>query len=66
MLFKEKIDKVVDVERIEREFEKNEEKIELEKNDLLALFIASFLVLVPAIIFVIGGMLGLAYLFFYR
>ncbi len=64
MFFKEKIDRVIDVDKVEREFAENDEKIDLEKNDVLALFIAAFLVFVPVITIVVGGLYFVSKLFF--
>lgn len=64
MMFKNKIDRVLDVDKIERDFEKNEDKIELEKNDVLALFISAFIVFVPVLVIVVGGLYLISKFFF--
>lgn len=52
MSLKNKLDNCIDIEKIERESEQNTDKIELEKNDGKAIFIAAFLVFTPVILFV--------------
>lgn len=64
MFFKEKINRVVDVDKIEKEFAQNDDKIDLEKNDILALFISAFIVFVPVLVIVIGGLFLISKLFF--
>lgn len=66
MMFKEKIDRVIDVDKVERDFKENEDKVDLEKNDILALLIASFLVFVPVMVIIVLGLVGVAKLFFFR
>ncbi|MFI3115859.1 MAG: hypothetical protein R3Y12_06955 [Clostridia bacterium] len=66
MVFRNKISKVVDVEKSEKEFEENVEKIQLEKNDLPAMLISAFLVFVPAIALFVGTFVGVIWLFFFR
>lgn len=68
MLFEKKIKRVVDVEHAEEEFERQmeEEGIELEKKDRLAMVLAAFIVFIPALLVVIGVFLFVIWFFFMR
>lgn len=66
MAFKSKFDKMVDVKKSEEEFRETLKKTPLEKGDLPALIIASLIVFVPALLFVIGLVLLVIWLFFWR
>lgn len=62
MIFKNKIKRVLDVEAI-REKHKDDEKIELEKGDKLALALSALLVFVPVLVIFILVFLGVFFLF---
>ena len=62
MFFRKKVDRVLDVKKIE-ERHKTEEKLPLEKNDLLAMLIAATIVFLPVILILIGMVYGLMWLF---
>lgn len=62
MFFRKKVDRVLDVKKIE-ERHKTEDKLPLEKNDLLAMLIAATIVFLPVILILIGMVYGLMWLF---
>ncbi|MFA7019251.1 MAG: hypothetical protein WC239_09735 [Sphaerochaetaceae bacterium] len=62
MFFRKKIERVLDVKKIE-ERHKKEEKLPLEKNDLLAMLIAAFIVFLPVLLLLIGIVYGIMWLF---
>ena len=66
MLYKRKMDRVVDVEKSEENFRKALEKEPLEKGDLKAMMIAALCVFVPVFILVAGLMVGFSYFFMIR
>lgn len=68
MLFDKKVKRVIDVEKAEEEFEKQmeEEGIELEKKDRLAMILAAFIVFIPALLLVLGVFLFAIWFFFLR
>lgn len=68
MLFDKKVKRVIDVEKAEEEFEKQmeEEGIELEKKDRLAMILAAFIVFIPALLLVLGVFLFVIWFFFLR
>lgn len=68
MLFEKKIKRVIDVEKAEEEFEKQmeEENVELEKKDRLAMILAAFIVFVPAVLLVLGFFAFVIWFFFLR
>lgn len=62
MLFRRKIKRVLDVEKLEEQH-KEEKLEELEKGDFLAMVIAALLVFTPVILLLIGIVYGLYWLF---
>lgn len=62
MFFRKKIERVLDVKKIE-ERHKKEEKLPLEKNDLLAMLIAALIVFLPVLLLLIGIVYGIMWLF---
>lgn len=64
MLFQKKVNRVIDPDKAEEEFEERMEGVELEKNDRLAMILAGFIVFIPALLLVIG-VFGLAIWFFF-
>ena len=66
MLYKRKMDRVVDVEKSEENFRKTLEKEPLEKGDMKAMIIAALIVFVPVAILVVAAMVGFAYFFMIR
>ncbi|QSX04724.1 hypothetical protein JYG23_08380 [Sedimentibacter sp. zth1] len=50
MIFKNKLDRILNIKKEQENITQN---IELEKNDLLALLISGFIILIPALLFVI-------------
>lgn len=64
MLFQKKVNRVIDPDKAEEEFEERMEGVELEKNDRLAMILAGFIVFIPALLLVIG-VLGLVIWFFF-
>jgi hypothetical protein len=62
MFFRKKIERALDVKKIE-ERHKKEEKLPLEKNDLLAMLIAAFIVFLPVLLLLIGIVYGIMWLF---
>ena len=68
MLFEKKIKRVVDVDVAEDELEKRmeEERVELEKKDRLAMILAAFIVFIPAVLLVLGFFALVIWFFFLR
>lgn len=68
MLFEKKIKRVVDVDLAEDELQKRmeEEGIELEKKDRLAMILAGFIVFIPAVLLVLGFFALVIWFFFLR
>ncbi|MDO4291625.1 MAG: hypothetical protein Q4C65_00190 [Eubacteriales bacterium] len=66
MLFQKKINRVIDVEKAEKEFDERMEGQELEKGDRLAMVLAGLIVFVPAVLLVIGFFLLVIWFFFGR
>lgn len=66
MLFKKKLDQMVDVEQSEKRWKDTTENEKLEKKDGLAMFLAAFLVFFPALLIIAGIFVGLTFLFFSR
>lgn len=68
MLFEKKIKRVVDVDVAEDELQKRmeEEGVELEKKDRLAMILAAFIVFIPAVLFVLGFFALAIWFFFLR
>lgn len=64
MLFQKKVNRVIDPDKAEEEFEERMEGVELEKNDRLAMILAGFIVFIPALLLVIC-VLGFAIWFFF-
>lgn len=64
MFFKNKINKVINVKKIEEEHTKSE-PLELEKGDFKAMIIAAFIVFSP-IVLVLTGIVLLLYFIFAR
>ncbi len=62
MFFRRKVERVLDVKKIE-ERHRTEEKEPLEKGDLLAMLIAAFLVFLPVILMLIFVVYLLLWLF---
>jgi hypothetical protein len=62
MFFRKKVERVLDVKKIE-ERHRTEEKEPLEKGDLLAMLIAAFLVFLPVILILIFVVYLLLWLF---
>lgn len=61
MFFKKKVDKVLDAKKIN--IDNEQEKIELEKNDMAALLIAGFITMLPALLIVLAIVLGVTWFF---
>lgn len=66
MLFRKKLDRLIDPEKAEEEFEERMEKVELEKKDRLAMILAGLIVFVPAMLLVVGAFLLGIWFFFGR
>ena len=68
MLFEKKIKRVVDVDVAEDELEKRmeEEGVEREKKDRLAMILAAFIVFIPAVLLVLGFFALVIWFFFLR
>lgn len=68
MLFEKKIKRVVDVDVAKDELEKRmeEEGVELEKKDRLAMILAAFIVFIPAVLLVLGFFALVIWFFFLR
>ena len=68
MLFEKKVKRVVDVDVAEDELEKRmeEEGVELEKKDRLAMILAAFIVFIPAVLLVLGFFALVIWFFFLR
>ncbi|MCK9287139.1 MAG: hypothetical protein PHU24_05900 [Sphaerochaetaceae bacterium] len=62
MFFRKKIERVLDVKAIEERHAK-EEKVPLEKHDLLAMLIAAGIVFLPVLLILIGIVYGIMWLF---
>ena len=68
MLFEKKIKRVVDVDVAEDELQKRmeEEGVELEKKDRLAMILAAFIVFIQAVLLVLGFFALVIWFFFLR
>ncbi len=66
MLFQKKVDRVIDPDRAEEEFEERMEGVELDKKDPLAMILAGLIVFVPALLFVIAAFALVIWFFFGR
>ena len=66
MLFGKKIDRVLNVRKAEECFEKEREELPLEKNDRLAMILAALIVFIPVFLVIVGILLLVLYLFFFR
>ena len=66
MLFKKKIDRLVDVEKNENNFKETLQQEPLEKNDRVAMVIAAMIVFIPALLVVVAVMVGISYFFMVR
>lgn len=66
MLFKGKIDRVVNVEKSEERFRRTLEREKLEKNDPLAMVLAAVLTFLPAVAVMVLVFLAVIWLFFLR
>lgn len=66
MLFKGRIERLVNVEKSEEKFRKEIETVELEKLDMPAMIIAAFSVFLPAILLILGVFVFIIWLFFLR
>ena len=68
MLFEKKIKRVVVVDVAEDELQKRmeEEGVELEKKDRLAMILAAFIVFIPAVLLVLGFFALVIWFFFLR
>ena len=65
MFFRKKINRVVDVKGAEERFEKQMDKVQLEKKDRLAMILAALIVFVPALLVAVIFLLVM-YFFFFR
>ena len=61
-LFQKKIDRVVKLKNQKQEFQKDREKLPLEKGDSLAMVIAAFLVFLPVVLVLVGAVLLIYFL----
>ena len=61
MFFKKKVDKVFKAKNIN--IDNEQEKIELEKNDMAALLIAGFLTMLPALLIILAMIFGVSWFF---
>lgn len=61
-----RVKQVVDVKQAEAHFKEGIEKTPLEKNDVLAMIIAAFIVFLPGLLLVLGVFYSVFYLFFLR
>lgn len=66
MLFGKKIDRVLNVRKAEERFEKEREELPLEKKDRLAMILAALIVFIPVFLVIVGILLLVLYLFFFR
>lgn len=66
MIFKRKIDKLINVEEAENRFKKEIEEEQFNAKDIAAMMIAAILVFLPALILVIGVFLFVIWFFFLR
>lgn len=66
MLFGKKIDRVLNVRKAEERFDKEREELPLEKNDRLAMILAALIVFVPVFLVIVGILLLVLFLFFFR
>ncbi len=66
MLFQKKVDRVIDPDQAEEEFEERMEGVELDKADPLAMILAGLIVFVPALLFVIAVFALVIWFFFGR
>ena len=66
MLFGKKIDRVLNVRKAEERFEKEREELPLEKNDRPAMILAALIVFIPVFLVIVGLLLLVLYLFFFR
>lgn len=62
MLFQKKVDRALKKLHEESE-DASKEKIDLEKNDFLAMMIAAFLTFLPAAVLILGGIALIGYFF---
>lgn len=62
--FRKKLDRNLRVEDSEKEFRSRIKDTPLEKNDLPAMIIAAFLVILPAVLLAFGAIALLMFLFF--
>lgn len=62
MIFRKKVDRALKKQREENE-DTLEEKLELEKNDFLAMLIAAFITFLPIAVLVLGGISLIGYFF---
>ena len=66
MLFGKKIDRVLNVRKAEERFEKEREELPLEKTDRPAMILAALIVFIPVFLVIVGILLLVLYLFFFR
>lgn len=66
MIFKRKIDKLINVEEAENRFKKEIEEEQFNAKDIAAMMIAAILIFLPALILVIGVFLFVIWFFFLR
>ncbi|HIR47853.1 hypothetical protein [Anaeromassilibacillus sp. An200] len=66
MFFGKKIKRIIDVEKAEKRFAEDREKLPLEKKDRPAMILAALIVFIPALLLVIAVFLLVLYLFFFR
>ena len=59
---KEKLNKKIDVNRIEKEYREREEELELEKGDGFAIFLSAIVVFGPVVLIAIGLFFLFSYL----
>lgn len=62
MIFQKKVDRALEKQREENK-DTPEEKLELEKNDFLAMLIAAFITFLPIAVLVLGGISLIGYFF---
>ncbi len=65
-IFKNKIERLINIKKSEEKFNKSMENIQLEKNDGLAMIIAALITFIPALLIVIGFFVAIIYLLFLR
>ena len=66
MLYRKKINRVLNIRKAEERFDKEREELPLEKNDRLAMILAALAVFVPAFLGIVAVLLLVLYLFFFR